>query len=129
LTRYHGTALTLAREARKEAVVSGAVLQLTEATFDEEIGASPVPVVVEFWAPWCPPCRAMAPILDSIALDYEDRVRVAKVDVDEQVALARRYDVASVPTVLLFAEGELRGRTVGARSRHQLLEDLGILVS
>ena len=109
--------------------MSGEVLQLTEATFDEEIGASPVPVVVEFWAPWCPPCRAMAPILDSIALDYEDRVRVAKIDVDEHVALARRYDVASVPTVLVFAEGELRGRTVGARSRRQLLEDLGVLVS
>jgi thioredoxin 1 len=108
--------------------VSGAVLQLTEATFDEEIGSSPIPVVVEFWAPWCPPCRAMAPILDSIARDYEDRVRVGKVDVDQQVALARRYDVVSVPTVLVFAGGELRGRTVGARSRHRLLEDLGVLV-
>jgi thioredoxin 1 len=109
--------------------MSGEVRELTAATFDEEIGASPVPVVVEFWAPWCPPCTAMAPVLESIALEYEDRVRVAKVNADEHGELARRYDVVSVPTVLLFAEGELRGRTVGARSRRRLLEDLGVLVS
>jgi thiol-disulfide isomerase/thioredoxin len=69
--------------------VSSTVLELTDATFDEEIAASPVPVLVEFWAQWCPPCRVIAPILDSIAADYADRLRVCKVNSDERAELAR----------------------------------------
>ena len=109
--------------------MSSTVLELTDATFDEEIGASPVPVLVEFWAEWCPPCRVIAPILDSIAVDCADRLRVCKVNSDERPELARRYDVMSVPTILVFDQGELRQRMVGARSRSHLLEELAPLLS
>ena len=104
--------------------MSTAVAALTTATFDEEIKASPVPVIVEFWATWCPPCLAMAPMLASLAAEHAERLRVFKIDADEHPELARRYEVMSVPTFLVFDQGELRRRMVGARTRHELLEDL-----
>jgi thioredoxin 1 len=100
-----------------------------DTTFDEEIVASSVPVVVEFWAEWCPPCKTIAPILDSIAADYADLLRVYKVNTDEHPGLARRYDVMSVPTILAFSDGKLRQRIVGARSRTRLLEELAELIT
>jgi thioredoxin 1 len=106
--------------------VSTAVIELTEARFDQEIADSPLPVVVEFWAQWCPPCKMMAPVLDSIAIEYHDRVRVFKINIDEQPALAARYEVMSVPTVLVFSNGEPRHRMIGARSRGRLLGEIGI---
>jgi thioredoxin 1 len=113
----------------KESAMSTRVLTLTGATFDEEITVSPVPVVVEFWAQWCPPCTTMAPMLDAVAGDLDGRLSVAKVDVDAHPELAARYDVVSVPTFLVFADGELRRRMVGARSRAQLLDEVGVSVS
>jgi thioredoxin 1 len=109
--------------------MSSAVLELTDATFDEEIIASPVPVLVEFWAEWCPPCRLLAPILDAIAAEHSDRLRVRKVNSDERPELALRYDVMSVPTILVFSQGELRQRMVGARSQARLLEELADVIS
>jgi thioredoxin 1 len=106
------------------AEVSSAVAELTEATFDEEIRTSPLPVVVEFWAEWCPPCKLLAPILDSIAADNVERLRVGKINTDEYPALGQRYDVMSVPTILVFADGKPVRRMVGARSRARLLEEI-----
>jgi thioredoxin 1 len=108
--------------------VSTAVSPLTAATFDEEIKGSSVPVVVEFWATWCPPCLAMAPMLASFAAEHFERFRVFKIDADAHPEMARRYEVMSVPTFLVFDQGELRRRMVGARTRHQLLEDLGAAI-
>jgi thioredoxin 1 len=104
--------------------MSSAVLELTDATFNEEIASSPVPVLVEFWAQWCPPCRLIAPILDSIATDLSGQLRVYKVNSDERPELAARFGVMSVPTILVFSQGELRRRLVGARSRSHLLAEL-----
>jgi thioredoxin 1 len=104
--------------------MSNTVAELIETTFDEEVTTSEVPVIVEFWAEWCPPCKLIAPILDSIAAEYADRLRVFKVNNDEHPDLARRYDVMSVPTILVFSEGELRQRMIGARSRARLIEEL-----
>ena len=104
--------------------MSNAVIELTAVTFDEMVTVADVPVVVEFWAPWCPPCKTMAPVLDVMANDDLDRVRVAKVNADEQPELARRYEVVSVPTLLVFIEGDLRRRLVGARSRAALLNEV-----
>jgi thioredoxin 1 len=104
--------------------MSTGVIELTERSFDEIVTVSDVPLVVEFWAPWCPPCKIMAPILDAMANDDVDRVRVAKVNADAQPDLARRFEVVSVPTLLVFVEGELRRRMVGARSRAALLNEV-----
>ena len=101
---------------------------LTEATFDEEIGASPVPVLVEFWAEWCPPCKAIAPILDELAGEYADRLRVVKVNSDDNPGLAARFEVMAVPTMLVFDDGRLVKRMMGARGKRHLLEELaGVL--
>jgi len=109
--------------------MSSAVLELTDATFDEEIATSPLPVIVEFWAQWCPPCRLIAPILDSIATDFSGELRVYKVNSDERPELAARFGVMSVPTILVFSQGELRLRLVGARSRSHLLEELAAVIN
>jgi thioredoxin 1 len=98
--------------------------QLSSATFDEEIGTADVPVLVEFWAEWCPPCKVLAPILNEIQAERTGRLRVYAVNSDEQRDLATRFEVLAVPTLLLFSEGELRGRLVGARSKVRLLEEL-----
>jgi thioredoxin 1 len=105
--------------------MSSAVMELTETTFDEVIVSSPEPVVVEFWAQWCPPCRTMAPVLESMATDYDGRLRLVKINADEESDLARRFEVVSVPTLLVFTDGELRHRVIGARSRAQLLDEIG----
>ena len=109
--------------------MSGAILEMTEATFDEEIKASPVPVIVEFWAEWCPPCKMIAPVLHSLAVDYDGRLRVFPINLDEHPELARRYQVISIPTILVFSDGELRRQMIGARSRARLLTEIGDLVS
>ncbi len=94
--------------------------ELTEYTFDETIGSSDLPVVVEFWAEWCPPCKVIAPTLEAIAAKRDPNVRVFKVNVDEQPKLAARYEVLSIPTMLIFCERVLTGRLVGARGRSRL---------
>ncbi len=97
---------------------------LDAGTFDEEIATSAVPVLVEFWAEWCPPCKLLAPILDELATDFGEGLRVRKVNADEQPDLAARFDVMAVPTILLFVDGEIRMRLVGALSKPRLVEEI-----
>lgn len=104
--------------------MAGALPQLNEATFAEEIGASDVPVLVDFWATWCGPCKMVAPILEEIQAEQGDRIRIVKVDVDESPALARQYDVMSVPTMVLFKDGQPELKIVGAKGKAQLTEEL-----
>jgi thioredoxin 1 len=104
--------------------MSTAVIELSSATFDEEIGRTDGPALVEFWAEWCPPCKVLAPILDEIHAELGDRLRVYKVNSDEHHALSGRFEVLAVPTILLFSGGELRQRLVGARSKARLLEEV-----
>lgn len=105
------------------------VSELTGATFDEEIHQSPVPGLVEFGAEWCPPCRLLTAVLDSIAAAYAGRLRVFTVDSDHEPALARRYEVLSVPTLLVFSDGVLNNRMVGARSQAGLMQELAGILS
>jgi thioredoxin 1 len=99
-------------------------LTLTDQTFDEEIGAATEPVLVDFWADWCGPCKMVAPILDEITRESEGKLRLAKINIDENLDLARRFDVMSIPTMILFKDGEPQLRIVGAKPKGQLLQEL-----
>lgn len=101
-----------------------AISNLSESTFDEEIGAATELVLVDFWAEWCGPCKMIAPILEEIANEQAGVMRIAKVNVDEAPDLARRYDVMSIPTLILFSDGQPTKRIVGAKGKPQLLEEL-----
>lgn len=94
---------------------------LTEETFDHDVLASTQPVLVDFWASWCGPCRMLAPIMDEIAEEYSDRVTVGSVNVDEEPALASRYAVEAIPTVILFRDGKAVQTSVGYCTKEQLL--------
>lgn len=93
------------------------MLELTDATFEEEVLQAEQPVVVDFWAPWCGPCLAVEPVLRQLEEEHGAHVRFAKLDIDEHVQTASRYEVLSIPTVILFERGEPRETVIGARPR------------
>jgi thioredoxin 1 len=101
----------------------GNLTELTTETFDEEVGASEVPLIVDFWAEWCGPCRMVAPVLEQIAVENEGKVRVVKLNVDDAPAIAQRYSIMSIPTIMVFKDGVMKKRIVGAKGKGQLLED------
>ena len=93
---------------------------LTAENFDEEVLRSAKPVLVDFWATWCGPCRMLAPVIAEIAEEYAGKVKVGKVNVDEQPNLANRYGIASIPTVMLFKNGEVVNTSLGYRPKNDL---------
>jgi thioredoxin 1 len=93
------------------------VLELSDATFEREVLQAENPVVVDFWAPWCGPCRAVEPVLQQLEEAHRGRVTFARLDIDQNLQTASRYDVLSIPTVILFEGGEPRETVVGARPR------------
>ena len=97
---------------------------LTETTFDEEVGASEEAILVDFWAEWCGPCKMIAPILEEIATEQAGKVRIAKVNVDENPDLALRYNVMSIPTLIVFQDGLPKQTLIGSKRKPQLLEEL-----
>jgi thioredoxin 1 len=92
-------------------------LTVTTATFEAEVVKSAIPVVADFWAEWCGPCRMIAPVLKDLARDYKDRLKVAKINVDEEPDLAQRYGIQSIPTILFFKGGQMVRQQVGAVPR------------
>ena len=98
------------------------MLELTDATFEQEVLQAETPVVVDFWAPWCGPCRMIEPIFEELSAEQAGKVRFAKLNVDDNVATAARYSVLSLPTAILFEGGEPRETVVGARSRRHYEE-------
>lgn len=97
--------------------------EVSAATFEAEVLASPVPVVVDFWAPWCKPCEAIAPHLESLAAEWGERARLVRVNVDNEPGLSSRYGVLSLPTVILFAGGEPKATVYGAQPRTRFERD------
>ena len=100
------------------------IVTLSDATFDESIGGADTPVLVDFWAEWCGPCKMIAPVLEELAKDHEGSIQIAKLNVDDNPNIARRFDVMSIPTLLVFRDGEVAKRLVGAKGKAQLLEEL-----
>jgi thioredoxin 1 len=104
------------------------VTELSDATFDEVVKTAELPVLVDFTAEWCGPCHQIAPILEEIAVEHADRLRVVSLDVDANPQTTLRYGVMSMPTLMLFRDGEPVRRLVGARGKGHLLEDLADVV-
>ena len=104
--------------------MAGNLLELTNETFDEEIGSSELPLIVDFWAEWCGPCRMVAPVLEQIASENSEKIRLAKLNVDDAPAVAQRFGIMSIPTLMVFQDGVAKKRIVGAKGKGQLLEDL-----
>lgn len=100
------------------------ITTLTDATFDETIATSDVPVLVDFWAEWCGPCKVIAPILEEIAGEQAGRLKIAKLNIDENLDVTRRFEVMSIPTLVLFKNGEAVQRLIGAKPKGQLLQEI-----
>ena len=102
----------------------GNAVAVTGANFEAEVLQSSVPVLVDFWAAWCGPCRAIAPVVEEIATEYAGKLRVAKVDVDENMEISARYGVQSIPTLILFKDGDAVERLIGAYPKPAILAKL-----
>jgi thioredoxin 1 len=100
------------------------IVALTEQNFAQEALQSPKPILVDFWAEWCGPCKMLAPILDELAQEFDGRVRIGKVNVDESQALATQFGIRSIPTLLLFQQGQVIEQVVGLRSKRDLKASL-----
>ncbi|HEX4822125.1 MAG TPA: thioredoxin [Acidimicrobiales bacterium] len=102
---------------------------LTDTIFDEEIGSASEPVIVDFWAEWCGPCKMISPILEEIATEQAGKVKVAKLNVDDNPDAARRYEVMSIPTLIVFRDGQPVKRLIGAKGKGQLLQELSEFIA
>jgi thioredoxin 1 len=100
------------------------LIQVTDANFDESVMKSDKPVVLDFWAPWCGPCRMMEPVLEEAATEWAAKITVGKVNVDENPATATKFDILSIPTVLVFSGGQVVKKLVGAMPKKRLAEEL-----
>jgi len=100
------------------------ITNLTDSTFDEEVKSSDQPVLVDFWAEWCGPCKMIGPSLEEISKDYAGRLKVVKLNVDDAPDTARRFEVMSIPTLILFKDGEPSLRIIGAKGKGQLIQEI-----
>ena len=97
-----------------------ALVHLTDKNFEKEVLKSDLPVVVDFWAEWCGPCRMVAPVVEELAKEYENKVKIGKVDVDESPATASRYGIMSIPTLMFFKGGQIMSQLVGVVNKSEL---------
>ncbi len=104
--------------------MAGNVIEVTDADFDSEVIQSDVPVLVDFWAAWCGPCRMVAPVVEEIAGDYAGRLKVAKLNVDENRSTAAKYGIMSIPTLIVFRDGEVKARVIGFRPKGELVRSI-----
>ncbi len=104
--------------------MTGKIVTLDDATFDEHVKASDVPVLVDFWAEWCGPCKMIAPVLEEIADEQAGKLEIGKLNIDDNLDVTRRYDVMSIPTLILFKDGKPKARLIGAKPKGQLVQEM-----
>ncbi|MFZ8997696.1 MAG: thioredoxin [Ilumatobacteraceae bacterium] len=104
--------------------MANGITTLTTATFDETVAGSPVPVLVDFWAEWCGPCKQIAPVLEEMSTELSGRLTIGKLNVDEHPDIAMRFSVMSIPTLLLIDGGDVKKRIVGAKGKGALMQEL-----
>ena len=105
-------------------MASPLIVNLTQENFDQQVAQSATPVLVDFWAEWCGPCKMIAPLLDELADEYDGKVKIGKVNIDEQQALATKYGIRAIPTLLIIKKGEVAEQMVGAKSKRDLKASL-----
>ena len=105
------------------------VLPVADDSFDREVLASPTPVLIDFWAPWCAPCRAIAPVVEEIAREYAGKLKVVKMNVDDNPQTPSRYGVRGIPNLILFQGGQVKEQIVGAVPKSQLLKAISSVVA
>ncbi|NQY90374.1 MAG: thioredoxin [Deltaproteobacteria bacterium] len=105
------------------------ITEVTDANFQQEVLDSSIPVLVDFWAPWCAPCRAIAPVLEELAGEYDGRARVVKVNVDDNQQVAASYGVRSIPNLIVFKQGQVAEQIVGAAAKPKLAKALDEAIS
>ena len=101
-----------------------AISHVVDDDFEAEVIRAPVPVLVDFWAPWCGPCKSIAPVLEELAQEYDGRLKVVKVNVDENPETPGRYGVRGIPNLMIFKQGELSGQVVGAAPKARLVSEI-----
>lgn len=98
------------------------IMVVSDATFDKEVLQAEKPVLVDFWAPWCAPCLAMTPIIEEVARSYGDKIRIAKINVDENPEIPQRYGIRGIPTLIFFSKGQVEEILVGLQPKEKIVE-------